>query len=64
MRDTLTTVTFAVLDSIPACVYWKDTDLRFTGANKAFLAISGSSSLEDLKKKAVELYEKIFDPCF
>jgi PAS domain S-box-containing protein len=38
----------AVLDTIPARVFWKDTDLRFLGANAPFARDAGFECPEDL----------------
>ena len=41
----------AVLDTIPARVFWKDTDLRFLGANAPFANDVGLASPEDIVGK-------------
>ncbi|GAP08295.1 MAG TPA: PAS domain-containing sensor histidine kinase [Anaerolinea thermolimosa] len=37
-----------ILDHIPQRVFWKDTQLRFLGANRAFLEDAGLNSVEEL----------------
>jgi PAS domain S-box-containing protein len=41
----------AVLDTIPARVFWKDTDLRYLGANAPFARDAGYEHPEDLVAK-------------
>ncbi|MDG4595316.1 MAG: PAS domain S-box protein, partial [Candidatus Contendobacter sp.] len=37
-----------VLDTIPACVFWKDHDLRYLGCNQAFARDAGANSTSEL----------------
>jgi PAS domain S-box-containing protein len=41
----------SVLDTIPVSVFWKDTNLRYLGANKAFLNDCGLKSFDELAGK-------------
>jgi PAS domain S-box-containing protein len=38
----------AVLDTIPARVFWKDCDLRYLGCNRSFALDAGVNSLDDV----------------
>ena len=44
-----------VLGSIPQLVYWKDAELRYAGANRAFLDIRGLAGLDDVIGRSEEL---------
>lgn len=41
-----------IIDTVPARVFWKDTDLRFLGCNTAFARDAGMSSREDMIGKS------------
>ena len=40
-----------VVDAVPAAIFWKDTDSRYLGCNRAFLDIAGIASVADILGK-------------
>ncbi len=41
----------AIIEAAPYFVFWKDTDLRFLGANRSFIASLGCEALADIHGK-------------
>jgi PAS domain S-box-containing protein len=48
MKTNIDQKIFQVLNSVPGFVFWKDNGLKYCGANKEFLKLTGLESINDL----------------